>query len=84
MVLEPMTRLNLIHLGGKDAWPAGDYLNFWVCNIGGGILGYAQFPGGAASTDGVVCGYQYTGTIGTATAPFDLRKNRLLTKWVTG
>ncbi len=58
--------------GGKDAWPSSDYLNFWVCNIGGGILGYAQFPGGNASTDGVVNGYQYTGTIGTATAPFDL------------
>ncbi len=58
--------------GGKDAWPSGDYLNFWVCNIGGGILGYAQFPGGSSSTDGVVNGYQYTGTIGTATAPFDL------------
>jgi len=58
--------------GGKDAWPAGDYLNFWVCNIGGGILGYAQFPGGSAATDGVVCDYRYTGTIGTATAPFNL------------
>ena len=58
--------------GGKDAWPAGDYMNFWVCNIGGGILGYAQFPGGAASTDGIVCDYRYTGTIGTATAPFNL------------
>jgi len=58
--------------GGKDAWPSGDYLNFWVCNIGGGILGYAQFPGGAASTDGVVNDYRYTGTIGTATAPFNL------------
>jgi len=58
--------------GGKDAWPSGDYLNFWVCNIGGGILGYAQFPGGNAATDGVVNGYQYTGTIGTATAPFNL------------
>ena len=58
--------------GGKDAWPRDDYLNFWVCNIGGGILGYAQFPGGPAATDGVVNGYQYTGTIGTASAPFDL------------
>ena len=58
--------------GGSDAWPYTDYLNFWVCNIGGGILGYAQFPGGNAATDGVVNGYQYTGTIGTATAPFDL------------
>ncbi len=58
--------------GGKDAWPSGDYLNFWVCNIGGGILGYAQFPGGSAATDGVVCDYRYTGTVGTATAPFNL------------
>jgi hypothetical protein len=58
--------------GGKDAWPAGDYLNMWVCDISGGILGYAQFPGGPANTDGVVMDYQYFGTIGTATAPFDL------------
>jgi hypothetical protein len=58
--------------GGKDAWPAGDYLNVWVCDISGGILGYAQFPGGSASTDGVVIDYQYFGTTGTATAPFDL------------
>jgi hypothetical protein len=58
--------------GGKDAWPAGDYLNMWSCDISGGILGYAQFPGGPAATDGVVMDYQYFGTIGTATAPFDL------------
>lgn len=58
--------------GGKDAWPADQYLNMWVCDISGSILGYAQFPGGAASTDGVVMDYQYFGTIGTATAPFDL------------
>ena len=58
--------------GGSDAWPAGSYLNFWVCNVGGGILGYAQFPGGSAATDGVVCDYRYVGDKGTATAPFDL------------
>lgn len=29
-------------------------LNIWVCNIGGGILGYAQFPGGDPTTDGIV------------------------------
>ncbi len=57
--------------GGKDAWPSSDYLNFWVCNIGGGILGYAQFPGGNAATDGVVNGSAYTGTIGSS-APFNL------------
>ncbi len=58
--------------GGVDAWPTGDYLNMWVCGIGGGILGYAQFPGGSAATDGVVCDYRYFGTMGTAQAPFDL------------
>ena len=57
--------------GGVDAWPAGDYLNMWVCNIGGGILGYAQFPGGSAATDGVVMGPQYFGTTGYVSSPFD-------------
>lgn len=57
--------------GGKNAWPAGSYMNIWVCNLGGGLLGYAQFPGGAAATDGVVIGYKYFGTSGTATAPFN-------------
>jgi len=58
--------------GGKDAWNSSAYMNLWVCDISGGILGYAQFPGGAASTDGVVIDYQYIGTMGTATSPFDL------------
>jgi hypothetical protein len=57
--------------GGSNAWPASQYLNLWVCNMGGGILGYAQFPGGAASTDGVVIGYTCFGTTGTAQAPFN-------------
>lgn len=57
--------------GGDNAWPAASYLNIWVCQIGGGILGYAQFPGGSANTDGVVIDYRYFGTTGTATAPFD-------------
>lgn len=57
--------------GGKSAWPASKYLNIWVCDISGGILGYAQFPGGSASTDGVVIDYMSFGTTGTATAPFN-------------
>ncbi len=56
----------------KSAYPAvPGHLTIWVANIGGGILGYAQFPGGNASTDGVVISPQYFGTTGTATAPFD-------------
>jgi hypothetical protein len=58
--------------GGSNIWDRNKYLNLWVCNLSGGLLGYAQFPGGSASTDGVVCDYAYFGTIGTATAPFDL------------
>ena len=58
--------------GGVDPWDTSKYLNFWVCNIGGGILGYAQFPGGSAATDGVVNSPQYFGRTGTATAPFNL------------
>ncbi|NJC27756.1 M43 family zinc metalloprotease [Neolewinella antarctica] len=58
--------------GGSDAWPAADYMNMWTCNIGEGTLGFAQFPGGPAATDGVVMDYRYFGTIGTAQAPFNL------------
>jgi hypothetical protein len=62
--------------GGVDPWDPSRYLNIWVCNIGGGILGYAQFPGGAAATDGVVISPQYFGSSSKGTgfylsAPFD-------------
>ena len=69
--------------GGLDAWDRNKYLNLWVCDLSGGLLGYAQFPGGAASTDGVVCDYLYFGTVGVATAPFN-KDVRLHTKLVTG
>lgn len=59
--------------GGTDAWPTTDYLNIWVCNLSGSLLGYAQFPGtGVAATDGVVVDYEYFGTVGTVTSPFNL------------
>lgn len=57
--------------GGVDAWDSTKYLNIWVCNIGGGILGYAQFPGGSAVTDGVVVGPNFFGRTGYLSAPFD-------------
>ena len=58
--------------GGADPWPADRYLNIWVCQLTGGLLGYAQFPGGPAATDGVVITHTGFGSTGTATAPFDL------------
>jgi len=57
--------------GGLNAWDATKYLNLWVCNLSGGVLGYAQFPGGTAATDGVVITYTGFGTTGSAAAPFN-------------
>ncbi|MBC8266229.1 MAG: hypothetical protein H8E84_04625, partial [Flavobacteriales bacterium] len=56
--------------GGHDAWNTSDYMNIWVCNISGGILGYAQFPNsGASNEDGIVVDYAYFGDI-SATYPY--------------
>lgn len=57
---------------GKAPWATDRYLNIWVCPLAGGLLGYAQFPGGPAETDGVVINYKAFGTSGTAQAPFNL------------
>jgi Pregnancy-associated plasma protein-A len=40
--------------GGINPTSPTTKLNLWACTLGGGILGYAQFPGGSSSTDGVV------------------------------
>lgn len=58
--------------GGADPWPADQYLNLWVCPLGEGLLGYAQFPGGPKETDGVVINCIAFGTLGTAKEPFNL------------
>lgn len=57
--------------GGADAWNTEKYLNIWVCSLAGGLLGYAQFPGGPKSTDGVVILNTAFGTSGSAKAPFN-------------
>ncbi len=57
--------------GGDDGWDRDRYLNIWVGNLTGGILGYSSIVGGAKATDGVVVLYTAFGTNGTATAPFN-------------
>lgn len=54
-------------------WPSNKYLNIWVVKSientsgsAGTVLGFAQFPGGAAATDGVVMRHDVVGSIGTA------------------
>ncbi|HET6992314.1 MAG TPA: M43 family zinc metalloprotease [Bacteroidia bacterium] len=56
--------------GGADAWDRSKYLNIWVCNLGGGLLGYSTFPGGPANVDGCVLAFSYVGTTGTV-APYN-------------
>ena len=47
-------------------------MNIWVCNLGGGILGYATHPSSSISTtDGVVVRYKSFGTTGAAQSPYD-------------
>lgn len=55
--------------GGDNAWDATKYLNIWLCNLGGGLLGYATFPGGSAAVDGVVC--LYSSVPGGTAAPYN-------------
>lgn len=57
--------------GGIAPFEPSTHLNIWVCPLAGGLLGYAQFPGGPAATDGVVVNYRAFGTTGTAEAPFN-------------
>ncbi len=62
------------HSDPTNSWGTDDYikeiyppitpkthLNVWVCNIGNGILGYAQFPGGNEDTDGIVIAGDFFG-----------------------
>ena len=58
--------------GGKDVWDRNKYFNIWVCDLEDGILGYAQFPGGSAVTDGLVIDYKYMmSSQGCGTVPYD-------------
>lgn len=52
-------------------WDRNKYLNIWIVKEilssgTGTILGYAQFPGRPASTDGIVMIHNRVGTVGTA------------------
>ncbi|WP_452220573.1 M43 family zinc metalloprotease [Lacinutrix salivirga] len=65
--------------GGIDPWNTAEYLNMWVVpkmtTVSQGrvinLLGYAQFPGGNAATDGIIMIYNAFGRTGAVTAPFD-------------
>ena len=63
--------------GGLNPTNPTTCLNLWSCNLGNGILGYAQFPGGSSATDGVVVLYSAFGSklknsTGTYTTTYNL------------
>lgn len=71
----------------NTVWPPANYLNIWVLNLGGGLLGYATFPAnstltglsgpyGNANTDGVVILYGAFGNTGTMSYPGVYDKGR--------
>ncbi|MEN8929154.1 MAG: PKD domain-containing protein [Flavobacteriales bacterium] len=64
-------------------WNPAQYLNVWVVNKiksvtniyaggGGGVIGYATFPGGSAASDGVVIRFSATGNDISGTSGFNL------------
>jgi pregnancy-associated plasma protein-A/type IX secretion system substrate protein len=64
-------RIKSSAMGGDDAWNKDQYLNIWVGNLTGGILGYSSVVGGAKEDDGVVILYNAFGVGGSAASPFD-------------
>ena len=65
--------------GGVDPVSPSTNLNIWVCTIGGGILGYAQFPGGTLATDGVVCDSKYFGVTSDSGSSYPYNLGRTAT-----
>ncbi|MCX7954765.1 MAG: PKD domain-containing protein [Bacteroidales bacterium] len=58
--------------GGLDAWDPNRYLNIWVCDLGGGLCGYALYPTIPLSNEfGLVQHWEFTGLTG-AVAPYNL------------
>lgn len=70
-------------------WDPTKYCNMWVLKLSSGLLGYATFPagttlagvagGGNATTDGVVMGHNYFGSIGSAAGSAPYHKGRTTT-----
>ncbi|GIV33605.1 MAG: hypothetical protein KatS3mg031_1140 [Chitinophagales bacterium] len=67
---QPTTGINRVNIGSASwsdnlkpgtIWDATRYLNIWVTEISGGVLGYTTFPGSNLSQDGVVIDYRYFG-----------------------
>ncbi len=59
--------IKFTNAGGINAWPTNRYLNIWVCDMAGGLIGYGQFPDEYSvkpNTDGVVMLFNAFGRVG--------------------
>lgn len=73
-VNEQATGIKFTANGGRDAWPTDRYLNIWVCDMGGGLIGYGQFPDDyivKPNTDGVVMLFNAFGRVGNLIPTLD-------------
>lgn len=64
-------RIKSSKTNGQDGWDSDHYLNIWVGNLAGGMLGFASTLGGRKEVDGIVITPTAFGTTGIAAAPFN-------------
>ena len=64
-------RIKFSGKGGDDAWNAEHYLNIWVGNLAGGLLGYASTIGCDKTIDGVAIAPTAFGTTPNVGAPYN-------------
>mgnify|MGYP000427418743 CR=1 FL=1 len=58
--------------GGINPWNQNNYLNIWVCDLSGNILGYATPPSSFNNPhDGVVVNHTNFGTLGTVQGAYN-------------
>ena len=72
---EQATGIKFTSQGGRDAWATNRYLNIWVCDMGGDLLGYGQYPDDYSTkptTDGVVMRFNAFGRVGNLSPGFNL------------
>lgn len=67
-------RIKYSDQGGDDAWDSDKYLNIWVGNLAGAMVGYSSPIGGPKDKDGIAVKPTAFGTKGIASAPYHLGK----------
>lgn len=67
-------RIKYSDQGGDDAWDSDKYLNIWVGNLAGSMVGYSSPIGGPKDRDGIAVKPTAFGTKGIASAPYHLGK----------